>query len=89
MQSNILKYKGKVTVTDRERAEVEEVDGIISLDEDMVCLGCGDVRMIIEGEELTVEELNNSTHKVVIRGRINSFYYTDGKIKSKRKGFFS
>ena len=79
------KIKQVLLVEDRMKTELNDVEGILSFDEDYITLMTGAGRLLIEGEELKIVDLSRDTGHISILGRIKSIEYSDN-FKKKKHG---
>ncbi len=78
--------KQKLQLTDRRELAVDNVENVDALGEDYVDITSDAGRMIVEGEELIIEELNREKRTLRIKGKINSITYMNEK---KTRSIFS
>ena len=70
------------------------ISDVISFDETLVTLLCGEAIMsvegeiYVEGEDIKIGVLDTDKGVVTLTGRINGFYYVSEE-KNTKKGFFS
>lgn len=77
--------KGVVTIKDRSEITVNGVENIIGFDEGYVVISTTLGEVNVEGEELKIEDLSKERGEILIKGKVNAFYYKD-KVAKKRKG---
>ena len=63
----------KLTVYGRRRALIENHNGIIDYEEDLIIVDCGAMRISIRGDELTLTAMNKND--MLIRGRLLSIEF--------------
>ena len=81
-----VKSNQTIIVKGAEKAEISDVDAIISFDEDGILLMTDLGKICIEGENLKIIELNKEKRLIEIHGSIKGLFY-EGK-ESKRKRSF-
>ena len=86
--SEVGKKVSNLILKNREDLEIDGIVNISSLDDDYVALNSEIGKILIDGEGITVEDLNKETGKVKIKGIINSIVFSKVDKKSKR-GIFS
>ena len=84
MEQNILKQK--LYLTDRRELTVDNVENVDALGEDYVEITSDAGKMIIEGENLKIEELNREKRTLRIKGKIDGITYMSDK---KTRSIFS
>lgn len=82
------KFHGSIIITNREKIEVDGVEGIASFDNDCLTLIINDAtaHLIIEGNGLVVDELSKASKKMIVFGSIYSLYFNEVKSKKGIKG---
>ncbi len=73
-------------VRERAHIEIRGMTEVISFDENSVVLATTGGRMIIEGRELRVGELDVKAGNVTVDGHVDSIYYPDAEPNSKPQG---
>lgn len=76
----------KIVVEGRARAEITEVSGVLSFDEEEIVLETGTGRISVEGEGLRITVLSLETGVVSAVGKINGIVWLNESGK-KRSGF--
>lgn len=88
--AKINRTEHRVTVRDREGAEISGVTDVISFDEQTVMLDtvCG--KLAIEGASLHIHVLDIAQGTVVMDGRVDAltYYQAENKEKDSTAGFF-
>lgn len=79
--------KSTVTIRDRKVLTMGGVKDIRGFDEEGIALETELGRVHIEGKELKIESLSREGGNILIRGEIESVFFTDAP--EKRKGLFS
>lgn len=77
-----------LVLSDRKKARVTGVSGILRFDEENVVLALFDGQMSLYGSGLMIEQFGKDSGEVDITGKIDSVYYTDESEESPRGGFF-
>ena len=72
-------YKQKLLLSDRKRLSIDAVINVDALGDDYVELNSDAGKIIIEGSELKIEELNQEKRTVSIVGSICSIIYKSDK----------
>lgn len=80
------KFKGTLTVTDRVCVTLDGVNNVEGFDDTYVLLDTKSGKVAIEGSNMKIESLSADNGVILIRGNINSVYYSD---KKAGKGFLS
>lgn len=75
-------------VHERAHVEIKGMTEVISFDENSVVLATTGGRMLIEGRELRVGELDVKDGNVVVDGHIDSIYYPDAEPSERSHGWF-
>ena len=77
----------KIVVEGRARAEITEVTGVLSFDEEEIVLETGTGRISVEGEGLRITVLSLETGVVSAVGKINGILWLN-ESRERRAGFF-
>ena len=85
MLNNELNHT-EFSVKSGERMFVNGVVGIESFDSTYLELKLSNTGMSVEGENMKIESLDHSNGELVIVGKIQGVFYSNGK---KKSGFFS
>ena len=83
-----IKESGKrhqIKLEDRNRLEIDGVDGVVSFEESYVYITTIKGGIEIEGSGMLIEDLSKSSGKILITGTINQITYKDA---TKKKGLF-
>ncbi len=75
--------KHKILISERAVAEIDGVSGIRSFDENGISLESTMGKIILEGKDLKIENMDKSLGRVVIVGNIDAVYYSASTKKSK------
>lgn len=75
-------------VRERAHVEIRGMTDVISFDENSIVLATTGGRMMIEGRELRVGELDVKEGNVVVDGHIDSIYYPDAEPDDRSHGWF-
>ena len=75
--------KHTVIITERKRAEISGVSGILSFDESYISLDTSLGRLVIEGEGLRVEDLSRESGRINLVGDISAVYYEKKREKHR------
>ena len=78
-----------IIISDRRKIEIDNVNEILGFDDGYACLGIDDGKIIVEGEDLKIEELNNNSKKIRLIGDFKALYYAKDKKRRGIKGFLS
>ena len=89
MSDTTVNYRGIVSITDRKKIELDNVEHVLGFDESFVSLMTKFGKVSIEGNELKIEDLSNESGKIRITGIINGVYFSVNKQKKGIKGLFS
>ena len=65
--------------------KIDGVTSVLTLDNDEISLMTEDGIIYVEGMNLTIEDLSSSTHKILVRGLINSIDFNS----KRKKGLWS
>ena len=76
--------KHAVAISERRRAEIDGVLGILAFDEGYITIDTSLGRLVIAGEGLKVENLSQENGKILLVGTVNSLYYEKKKEKRGR-----
>ncbi len=78
----------EIRVTDRSSVNIDRVLNVSSFDEDgiLVKTECGNI--VVEGEGLSIENLEKSSGVILIKGRIDGVFYLKEKNRRKVIGIF-
>ena len=76
----------EIRVADRNTVTINRVLNVSSFDEDgiLVKTECGNI--VVEGEELTIENLEKSSGMILINGKIGGVFYV--KEKARKRAVF-
>ena len=74
-------------VEDRKRIELNDVESILSFEDDYITLMTSSGKIQIEGEEMKIIDLSKETGHISITGKIDSIFYS-GDGRKKRTGIF-
>ena len=82
-------FNGIVKLTNRDKLEVEGVEGVSAFDDDFLSLILSNnaLSLIIEGANLVIDELNKCDKKIVVHGYFNSIYFSEAKSRKGKKGY--
>lgn len=83
-----VKTAHTLLLTDRKKARITGVYGILRFDDECVVLDVGEKSLCLEGEGLVIDCFGKDTGEVEITGRTDSVYYSESAAKSRRGGFF-
>lgn len=76
-----------ITIRSAEKTEIDEVDSIISFDDEGVLIMTELGKICVEGESLQVIDLNKEKKTIEIIGNIKGVFYID-KINKKKRGLW-
>lgn len=85
MEEN-AKVRQTLCLKNRECLELDGILHVESFAEDALTLSTKAGRITVEGENLKIEDLSKGEGKILVTGRIDAFYYTDGA--EEKRGFF-
>lgn len=85
MEEN-AKVRQTLCLKNRECLELDGILHVESFAEDALALSTKAGRITVEGENLKIEDLSKGEGKILVTGRIDAFYYTDGA--EEKRGFF-
>ena len=88
MDKEIITSSHSISITERKNISVSGVKKIDSFDNEEFLMDTVMGYLIIKGEELEIVKLDTFQGNVVIKGKLNSFTYTDS-LKKKEDGVFS
>ncbi len=72
-----------ITLENREKITISNVLDVDAFDEDNLWANLKDGGIELTGEKLNIEKLDLEEGLLVVSGKINSFSYTDKKVKEK------
>jgi len=75
------KQKQNVLITNRERLVINEVNSVLSFDEDYLRIDTAFGIITAEGSGLVIDGLTKETGEIVILGKINSIEFSESKKK--------
>ena len=78
-------YKTFIEINKRSTVKIDGVTSVLTLDNDEISLMTEDGIIYVEGMNLTIEDLSSSTHKILVRGLINSIDFNS----KRKKGLWS
>ena len=78
-------YKTFIEISKRSTVKIDGVTSVLTLDNDEISLMTEDGIIYVEGMNLTIEDLSSSTHKILVRGLINSIDFNS----KRKKGLWS
>ncbi len=81
------KIKQTLTLQDRQKLHLNTVGCIHRFDEEAVVLSAQGCRILVEGRDLKIEQLNKDSAEVVITGTVDGISFSDGA-QDKRRGLF-
>ena len=87
MDNAVKKIKQVLLIEDRKRVELNDVEAILSFEDDYITLMTSSGRVLIEGAEMKIIDLSKDTGHISILGNIFSIAYGD-EGKKKRSGLF-
>ncbi len=89
MSDGIIYGSQEIKIVDRNTISLSGINKIASFDDEEFLMesAMGNIRLLGEGLELL--KLDTNDGNVKIKGKINSFTYLDGKIKSKEDSMIS
>lgn len=76
-QSNIQ----RIVIENRERLQIGQVKSVLSFDEDYLKINSALGIIVVEGKELIIENLSKELGEILVKGRINSIEFIEGKKK--------
>lgn len=78
----------EIRVTDRNTVTINRVLNVSSFDDDgiLVKTECGNI--VVEGESLTIENLEKSSGMILINGKIDGVFYIKEKARKRVKSIF-
>ena len=76
-----------ITIRSAEKTEIDEVDSIVSFDDEGVLIKTELGKICVEGESLQVIDLNKEKKTIEITGNIKGVFYID-KINKKKRGLW-
>ena len=80
--------KHTVLITDRKQVEIDGVECVSSLDDDHISMETTKGRIIVEGTDLKLENLEKANGNVIVIGNISSVLYVEKKNKNKGRMLF-
>ena len=80
-----MEGKGRVVLENRDCITLEGALGVLSFDEGFVSVETTLGEVCVEGEKMKIESLAKEESKIVIKGKINSFYYNERRQKRGRR----
>ncbi len=78
------KQKQTLTVEERRQLRLNTVACVHRFDEEEVVLSAGGGRVLIEGRELKIEQLNKDSGEIVITGTVDGISFTDTPAERRR-----
>lgn len=72
--------------SDRKKAKVTGVSGILRFDDESVVLDIGEYNLCLEGENLVIESFGKDTGEVEVTGKLDSAYYSEKNERTARRG---
>ena len=84
MDATIKKSNQIITVSARERIEINEVDSIINFDTEGITIMTQLGKIYVEGNGLEILDLNKEKRSIEIRGNVSGVFYLDKTEKKKR-----
>ena len=75
-----------ITVTDKNKVEIDAVTAVRTFDEDGVILESSYGLIALEGKDLKIENFEKASSKILITGNITGVYYLENKEKKKSRG---
>jgi len=76
----------EVIIKDRKSLRIDNVINILDFTERSLTLLTGNGNILVEGEDLKIESLNNETGNALISGKIDGVVF---KNSNSKQGFFS
>ena len=80
--------KHTVLITDRKQVEIDGAECVSSLDDDHISMETTNGRIVVEGTDLKLENLEKTKGNVIIVGNISSVLYVEKRNKNKGRTLF-
>lgn len=87
MENTVKKIKQVLLIEDRKRIELNDVESILSFEEDYITLLTSSGKIQIDGDGMRIIDLSKESGHISIVGRVDSVVY-GGEEKKKRNIFF-
>ena len=89
MNDSIVYGSQEIKIIDRSTISLSGINKIVSFDDEEFLMesSMGNIRLL--GESLELLKLDTTDGNVKIKGKINSFTYLDGKLKSKEESMLT
>lgn len=87
MENAPKKLKAILLIEDRKKVELNNVEAVLSFEDDYVSLATGTGKVTIEGSEMKIVDLSKDNGHILIIGTVTSISY-DEDGKRKRSGLF-
>ena len=78
----------EIVIRSRKEIQIDGVNSVRAFDENGVILDTRGGKVVVEGGELKIENLDKSTGKILVVGRIDGVFYPNFKEKKKGRGLF-
>ena len=87
MDNGVKKTKQVLLIEDRRRVELNDVEAILSFEDDYITLMTSSGKLVIEGNDMKIVDLSKDTGRVSITGMVISVLYAE-EGKRKKNGIF-
>lgn len=87
VENTVKKIKQVLLIEDRKRIELNDVESILSFEEDYITLLTSSGKIQIDGDGMRIIDLSKESGHISIVGRVDSVVY-GGEEKKKRNIFF-
>jgi len=81
--------KSNLVLENRKKLTINGVIEVINFNENQILLNTDVGTMIIKGKELKMNKLDVQNGDVIITGKVDSFVYTNDKVKTKKDSIIS
>lgn len=71
----------RIVIENRERLQIGQVKSVLSFDEDYLKINSELGIIVVEGKELIIENLSKELGEILVKGRIDSIEFIEGKKK--------
>ena len=71
----------RIVIENRERLQIGQVKSVLSFDEDYLKINSELGIIVVEGKELIIENLSKERGEILVKGRIDSIEFIEGKKK--------
>lgn len=78
----------QIIISDKKRVEINEVSSVKSFDEGSVVIESSLGRIVIEGNNMQIENLEKSSSKILVTGSISGVFYLEKRDKKKGRNLF-